>query len=460
MRVRKKKAIDLLHGNITEQLLLFFFPVFFGTLFQQLYNTVDAVVVGNFVGTAALGAVGGSTGTLINLLVGFVTGLSSGATVVIAQFYGQNNRDGVKRATASGMFLAIVLGAVLTVVGIVFAPQLLQMLNVPEDMFAQAVTYLRIYFVGMVPTMVYNTGAGILRAIGDSKRPLYFLIASACTNIVLDIVFVAVFPFGIAGAAWATVISQVVSSRLTMYVLSHTNQPVQFRYRDLSADWPILKRILAIGLPTGIQSSLYSIANLFIQASINGFGTSTVAAYTAFGKIDALFWNASGSLGTAVLTFAGQNFGAGNIKRVRSGFYHAIGCYVVGALGIIAICWFGGPNLFRLFTPDQEVITIGLSILHYLCPWWISFCLVEVFSSGIRACGDSLIPMLITASGIGAFRILWIIFYPGTTIFDTLVCYPISWVLTSILFMIYYLQGGWLKRSLKLKEQVSTLQNK
>lgn len=460
MRGRKKKSIDLLHGNITEQLLLFFFPVFFGTLFQQLYNTVDAVVVGNFVGTAALGAVGGSTGTLINLLVGFVTGLSSGATVVIAQFYGQNNRDGVKRATASGMFLAIVLGAVLTVVGIVFAPQLLQMLNVPEDMFAQSVTYLRIYFVGMVPTMVYNNGAGILRAIGDSKRPLYFLIASACTNIVLDLVFVAVFPLGIAGAAWATVISQFVSSRLTMYVLSHTSQPVHFRYRDLSADWPILKRIVAIGLPTGIQSSLYSIANLFIQASINGFGTSTVAAYTAFGKIDALFWNASGSLGTAVLTFAGQNFGAGNIKRVRSGFYHAIGCYVVGALVIASACWFGGPYLFRMFTPDEEVITIGLSILHYLVPWWITFCLVEVFSSGIRACGDSLIPMLITASGIGAFRILWIVFYPGKTIFDTLVCYPISWVLTSVLFLIYYLQGGWLKRSLKLKEQVSQLQKK
>jgi putative MATE family efflux protein len=445
--------MDLLSGNIPRQLLRFFFPVLFGTLFQQLYNTVDAMVVGNFVGKEALGAVGGSTGTIINLLVGFVTGLSSGATVVIAQYYGEHNNDGVQQAVRSGMFLAIVLGAALTLIGLVFAPGMLRMLNVPEDIFSYSLVYMRIYFAGMLPTMLYNTGAGILRAVGDARRPLYFLIASCVTNIVLDIVFVAAWGWGIAGAAWATVISQLVSGVLTMMVLTRTDSAIRYRWRDFGFTPAILKNIAVIGLPTGIQSALYSVANLFIQASINSFGTDTVAAYTAFGKIDATFWNASGALGMAVLTFAGQNFGAGNIQRVKAGFYHAIAIYLAGSALIIGVCLGFGEYLFRLFTPDEEVIAIGLSILRFISPWWASFCLIEVFSSGIRACGDSLIPMLITAGGIGALRIIWIVCFPGETIFDTLVCFPVSWVVTSLLFLVYYLQGGWLRRSLQQQEQ-------
>lgn len=455
--IKRRRSIDLLNGPISEQILLFFFPVLFGTFFQQLYNTVDAIVVGNFVGKQALAAVGGSTGTIINLLVGFVTGLSSGATVVIAQFYGENNTAGVRKTVESGMFLGIVLGLAIMIFGYISAPQMLRMLRVPDDIFAYSLTYMRIYYVGMVPTMIYNTGAGILRAIGDSRRPLYFLIFSCLTNIVLDILFVAVIPLGIQGAAWATVISQFVSCGLTLRVLSHTSQAIHFTLRDVRYDSRILRRIMVIGLPTGIQSALYSVANLFIQTMVNGFGTDTVAAYTAFGKIDAVFWNTSGALGTAVLTFTGQNFGAGNIKRVREGFRKSLLIYIVGGVLIVSFCLVTGEWLFRLFTPDQQVISIGMSILRYLSPWWICFALIEVYSSGIRACGDSLIPMLITALGIGAFRIIWILFFPGKTLFDTLICYPVTWIVTGIVFWLYYLQGGWLRRSLRQRDKLSSL---
>ncbi len=450
----KKMKIDLLNGVVWQQILIFFFPVFFGTIFQQLYNTVDAIVVGNFVGKEALGAVGGSTGTLTNLLVGFLVGLSSGATVVIAQFYGNRETERVPVTVSTSMVMSIVFGFILTVLGYMFAPQLLRLLNVPDDIFSYSVTYLRIFFIGLIPTLIYNTGSGVLRAVGDSKRPLYFLIAACITNIILDLVFVAVMNMGVAGAAIATVIAQVVSCVLTLFVLYRTEDCYRFNLKHIEFDKQILFQIIQFGLPTGIQSALYSVANLFIQASVNGYGTDTVAAYTAFGKIDATFWNASGAFGTSVLTFAGQNFGAGNIKRVKKGFHESILLYLIMSLSITGICYLFGPTLFRLFTPDEEVIKIGLSILYFICPFWSTFVFVEIFSSGIRACGDSLIPMVMTAIGIGAFRIAWIVLYPDQTIFEVLFCYPVSWILTSLLFVIYYIQGGWLKRSLKHRENM------
>lgn len=445
---------DLLNGVIWQQIIIFFIPVFFGTIFQQLYNTVDAMVVGNFVGKQALGAVGGSTGTVLNLLVGFVTGLASGATVVIAQYYGNQEREKVKKAVQSGMFLAIVLGAILMILGFIFAGNILNILNVPSDMFLYSKQYLIVYLSGLIPTMIYNTGAGVLRAVGDSKRPLYFLIVSTFVNIILDILFVVYFHWGVIGAAIATVLSVVVSCMLTLYTLKHTDECYQFKLKELTYDWPILKRIIIIGLPTGIQSSLYSIANLFIQTSVNGFGTDTVAAYTAFGKIDAIFWNASGAYGTACLTFAGQNFGAGNIERVKKGIKQAILMDVIGSIAISLVCIVCGGMFFRIFTPDQSVIEIGLSMLMFLAPYWFTFAGIEVLSSSIRACGDSFIPMLMTMLGIGLFRILWILFYPSKTILQALTCYPISWILTSILFIGYYFHGGWLKRSLNQRSKL------
>ena len=448
----------MLEGSVVQPIFYFFIPILFGSLFQQLYNTVDAIVVGNFVGKEALGAVGGSTGTVINLLVGFVVGLASGATVVIAQYYGNKEEEGVKNGVYSSMFLAIVLGFLLMVVGIWFTPQILRILNVPDSIMEYSVTYMRIFLTGMIPSLIYNNGSGILRAVGDSKRPLYFLVAACLTNIVLDILFVVVFHWGVAGVAIATTLAQVLSCALTLYVLARSSDIYAFHLSKLHFDTATLFRIIEIGLPVGIQSCLYSVANLFIQASVNSYGTDTVAAYTAFGKIDALFWNTSSALGQAVLTFCGQNFGAGKVDRVKKGIH--IGClmYVVGASLISFICYFGGGILYRMFTQDTEVIRIGIELLQFLCPFWVTFVFVEIMSSSIRACGDSFVPMVITALGIGAFRIIWILFYPNSTLYTVLLCYPISWIATSLLFLGYYIQGGWLKKSLKQREKIMRME--
>lgn len=448
----------MLEGSVVQPIFYFFIPILFGSLFQQLYNTVDAIVVGNFVGKEALGAVGGSTGTVINLLVGFVVGLASGATVVIAQYYGNREEEGVKNGVYSSMFLAIVLGFLLMAVGIWFTPQILDLLNVPDSIMKYSVTYMRIFLTGMIPSLIYNNGSGILRAVGDSKRPLYFLVAACLANIVLDILFVVVFHWGVAGVAIATTLAQVLSCALTLYVLGRSTDIYAFHLSKLHFDAPTLLRIIEIGLPVGIQSCLYSVANLFIQASVNSYGTDTVAAYTAFGKIDALFWNTSAALGQAVLTFCGQNFGAGKVDRVKKGIH--IGClmYVAGASLISLICYFGGGILYRMFTQDTEVIRIGIELLQFLCPFWGTFVFVEIMSSSIRACGDSLVPMIITALGIGAFRIIWILFYPNATLYTVLLCYPISWIATSVLFLGYYIQGGWLKKSLKQREKIMRME--
>ncbi len=443
--MRKFGKIDILNGPIWQQILLFFFPIMLGTFFQQLYNTVDAIVVGNFVGKVALGAVGGSTGTLINLLINFISGLAGGATVVIAQSYGKKDMDGIKKGIESGMFLGISLGFILMIIGIASARVLLESMDVTSDILPLAVSYMRIYLLGLVPTMIYNVGSGVLRAVGDSKRPLYFLIVSCFVNIIFDILFVCVLKMGVNGAAFATIVSQAVSCVLVLFALGKQNTIYYYRLNKLEFDPTYLKKIVIIGLPTGIQSVLYSVSNLFINAQINGYGTDTIAAYTAFGKIDALFWMVSGAYSVAIITIVGQCYGAGKIKRLKKAVNTAIVMYCITSLLIIGVCYFGGNYLYGLFTNDEEVIRIGMDILKFLCPYWVTFCLVEILSSAIRACGESIKPMVITALGICGFRILWICFYPSSSVIETLYCYPISWVLTSVIFLVYYLKGSWLK---------------
>lgn len=450
----KNKQVDILSGSIAKTILYFFFPIMFGSLFQQLYNTVDAIVVGQYVGKEALGAVGGSTGQIINLLVGFIVGLASGATVVIAQYYGNRDREGVRKSVRSGMFMAIVLGAIMTVVGIVFAPDLLKMMNVPDDVYKYSLVYMQIYFVGLIPSMIYNMGAGILRAIGDSKRPLYFLIAACIVNIVLDLVLVTMFNMEVMGVAIATVASQVISCILTLYVLKRSEDSYQFKLSDTSPNWSVLSRIIIIGLPTGIQSCLYSISNVFIQATVNGFGTDTLAAFTAFGKIDAIFWLVSGAFGAAMMTFVGQNFGAGNMERVKKGIKTGIIIEAITAVIMSVTLYFFGDIFFELFTSEAEVISIGLSIMKFLCPTWVTFVFVEIFSSSIRACGDSMMPMIISGVGICGLRVAYLLFHQSTTVLEALFCYPVSWIVTSIIFIIYYIQGSWLKRSLKKRSML------
>lgn len=445
----KQRQTDMLNGVIWKEILLFFIPIMFGSIFQQLYNTADAMVVGNYVGKEALAAVGGSTGVVIGLLVNLIVGLSSGATVVIAQAYGSNDYSSVKKAVQTAMSSSVYIGAIFTVIGIIFTPWAMNMLNVPTDIMDYSVLYMRIYMLGMIPTMIYNTGAGILRAVGDSKRPLYFLVAACITNIVLDILFVVFFHWDVAGVAIATVVSQVVSGVLTLYILSAEDSAYYFDIRNLHCDMHILKQILVIGLPNGIQGALYSFANLFIQATVNGYGTNTVAAYTAFGKIDALFWNYSGALGTATLTFIGQNFGAGKIKRMKQGVWNAIGIYTVGSLLITIMLYFHGDYICGLFTQDAEVIDICVQMIRQLCVFWPVFVFLEIYVAATRACGDVIYPMIITMLGIGVLRIVYILFVPSSTVFESLRIFPITWVVTSSVFVIYYFQGSWLKRSIQ-----------
>ena len=449
-----QKKPDMLQGSIVKAIVLFFFPIMFGSIFQTLYNTVDAIIVGNFVGKEALGAVGGSTGTVINLIVGFITGLSGGSTVVVAQYYGNNEEEGVHKGVNAGMFLALTLGLIMLFAGIFFAPGVLKLLNVPDAVYPYSLIYIRIYFLGLLPTLIYNNGAAILRAVGDSRKPFLFLVISSFLNILLDLLFVAVLHMETAGAAAATVLSQTVSCALVMYTLTSTSEIYAFHLKDFSLDTGVLKRILIIGFPVGLQACFYGLANLFIQTGVNANGTDVVAAYTAFNKIDSLFWNASGAMGQAVLTFCGQNFGAGKIDRVKKGIWTGVAIYAAGTACISAVCIAGAPALYRLFTSDEAVIALGISLTYFMSPYWACFCFTEVMSSAIRACGDSLVPMIMTALGIGALRIGWIILYPAKDIFGTLLVYPVSWVFTSLLFLGYYLQGGWLKRSLDQRQKM------
>ena len=439
--------MDILNGPIYQQILLFFFPILLGTFFQQLYNTVDAIVVGNLVGKEALAAVGGSTGTLINLLIGFINGLASGATVVIAQSYGANDRKGVKDGVKSGMFLGIVLGAILMIVGIIFTPNLLHMLNVPGDIFVYSKTYMRIYLIGLIPTMIYNVGSSILRAVGDSKRPLYFLIASCVVNIILDIVLVAIFKLGIVGVGIATVLSQFVAAFLVSVVLGKKEAIYHYDIqKDFGYDKDVLKKIIVIGLPMGVTNILYSISNLFIQSKVNIFGTDTIAAYTALEKIDAVFWMISGAYGAATVTIVGQSYGAKKYDRVKKAAWTACLMYALTTMFVAFVCCTLGDYFYGLFTNDPDVIRIGMDMMLTLAPFWVSFTFVEIFSSAIRACGESLKPTIITAISICVVRIIWILFYPSKSVIEILYCYPITWVFTSILFLIYFLKGSWLKK--------------
>lgn len=442
------KDNEIVNGVIWKQLLIFFFPILFGTFFQQLYNTVDAIIVGQFVGKEALAAVGGSTSVLINTFIGFFVGLSSGATVVISQFYGAARHDRVSRAVHTAAALCLIMGAVFTVAGLLFAPSALQAMGTPEDIMENSAIYLRIYFGGIIFPLIYNMGTGILRAIGDSKHPLYFLIVCCITNLVLDVLFVAGFHWGVMGAAIATLFSQAVSAVLILISLWRSEESYHFDPRKICFDIPILKEITRIGLPAGLQSVMYSASNIIIQSSINTFGTNVVAAWTAYGKIDSLFWMVMGAFGTSVTTFVGQNFGAQKYHRIRKSvricFAMAMGTTVV----LSTVLYFAGPFIYRLFTSDVAVIGEGMKILHTLVPFYFTYVSIEILAGTIRGTGDSIIPMLMTCFGVCILRVVWIFTaVPISHTIETVVLsYPITWGTTSLMFIIYYLQGGWLRR--------------
>lgn len=436
-------------GVIWKQILLFFFPILFGTFFQQLYNAADALIVGRFVGKEALSAVGGGTGTVINLLVGFFVGLASGATVIISQYYGAKRGEMVGYAVHTAIAFSLVGGLVMTVCGLLSAPWILQAMDTPEDVLEPATLYIRIYFLGMVGNLVYNVGSGILRAVGDSRRPLYFLIVSCLTNIVLDIVLVVALHMGVAGAALATILSQLLSAVLVIGVLMRTKDMHRLELKKIGFDWRMFKRIIRIGFPAGLQSVMYSLSNIIIQTAINGEGTDTVAAWTVYGKLDVVFWMIVSAFGIAITTFVGQNYGAGKIDRVRKGIRSCLGMTVVSTVVVSTLLYVTCGGIYTLFTDDTEVLRIGVEMTRFLVPTYITYICIEILSGALRGVGDCWIPTLICLTGVCLIRVVWIMAavprIPGVR--SIIFSYPLTWVITTVLFGIYYIFFSKIRRS-------------
>ena len=434
-----RKTVDATEGVIWKQLLALFFPLWFGTLFQQLYNTVDSVVVGRFVGKAALAAVG-CTGTVISLTVGIFTGIASGAVVVIAQQYGARQKERVHQSVHTAMLLGLIMGAFFMVVGYVTAPWILQAMGTPGDTLADAELYLRVYCLGMIPNVVYNMGTGVLRAIGDSRRPLYFLIAASLCNIILDLVFVLAFDMGVLGVAVATILSQLLSAVLVVRSLMRANgEFYQLFLRRLRVEKQSLKAVLRMGVPAALQSVMYSVSNIVIQAAINDFGTDTVAAWTAYGKMDVIFWMTVSSMGLAITTFSGQNFGAGKIERLKQGVRVSVWMSMGMAVVLSAVLFVFAHPIMSIFTPDDEVLRIGVDMVRFLVPTYITYVLVELLAGAIRGAGQALAPTVISLFGVCALRLVWLLLAVPlhNTVYMVELSYPITWTVTSLSLAIY-----------------------
>lgn len=440
------RTVDVTQGVLWRQLLIFFFPILLGTFFQQLYNTADAIIVGRFVGKEALGAVGGATGVLLNVIINLFVGLSSGTTVIVAQRFGANRKDEVSSAVHTSIALALAGGIGLTMLGLLIAPSALRAIGTPEDVMPHALSYIRVCLIGVTPSFLYNMGAGVLRAVGNTRQPVLYLIIACLTNIVLDLLFVPLLGMGVAGAALATILSQALSATLVIVALRRSTECYRFTPQKMRFHRLDIQQVLKIGIPAGIQSNMYAIANILIQSCVNSFGTDTVAAWTAHSKADGFFWMILGAYGISVTTFAGQNFGARHYARVResvkTGLILAAGTSIVLS---VLYCAFARPIL-GMFTDDAAVLDIGVNIVFGMAPYYVTYVCVEILAGAIRGCGNALTPMIITAVGICLMRVIWIFaIVPLRPEMSTvLVSYPISWVITSLMFIIYYRRGRWM----------------
>lgn len=431
---------EITEGIIWKQLLFFFFPILLGSFFQQLYNTVDAVIVGRILGKEALAAVGGSASLIINLIVSFFVGLTSGASVIVSQFFGCGKKADVDNSVHTIYAFSIIGSIFIAIIGILLSPAILTLMNTPKELMADSIIYLQIYFGGIFFVFLYNTGAGLLRAFGDSKRPLYALIVCCFLNIILDLVCILVFDMGVAGAALATMLSQAASAFIVTWSLMRARHLCHFSIRKIKIHGKLLKSELILGLPGGLQYAMYSISNMIIQSALNRFGTDTTAAWAAYGKIDALYWMISGAFGIAITTFVGQNYGAGNMDRVKKSIRVCIGMDFTVSISMALLMILFRIPLFHIFVTDTAVVNIGTQMLLMMTPYYFTFVFTEVLSGALRGMGDVVIPMFITIGGICVLRILWIFFVVPLhpTLPVTLLNYVLSWLLTSILFVIYY----------------------
>lgn len=433
-------------GNITKQLILFSIPLLVTNLLQQLYTMMDSVIVGQFVGSEALAAIG-TTGSFTYMLISFFVGLATGGGVIIAQYYGAGNIPNMRKAIHTSVVISIFGGILLTVVGVIVSPYALHLINVPDNVFAQADLYMRIYFGGSLFLTVYNMGAGILRAVGDSRRPLIYLAISSVVNIALNLVFVLCFGMGVDGVAWATLISQAVSAAMVTVHLVRTKNIYKLSLSELKFDPGICRSIFKVGIPAGMQSVLIALSNVIIQVCINSFGSDAMAGVSACGKIDAFIHMPMLAMGLAVTTFVGQNVGAKNYARVHKGTRTAmvLTMAVTGVLGIIGFV-FARP-LLGIISQDPAVLDYGEIMLRTLAPGYIVFVINEIISGTVRGAGSSVPPMIITLVCLCALRIVWILVM--TPVFGDIrvvaYCYPVTWILAGICQVIYYYKGKWRK---------------
>ena len=435
--------------------MVFFLPIAAGTCLQQLYNAVDGLIVGRFVGTSALAAVGGSSAQIINLLIGFFVSATAGASVVIAQIYGAGGQSDVHTATGNALLIFSGIGVLLMLVGLVASPALLVLLRTPAETIPGAVLYLRIYFLGVPFILVLNMESNMLRAVGDSFGPFIFMVVGCVCNIILDVVFVVSFHWGIAGVAIATVVSQVLNMALLTLRLTHTKESYRLSLRGIRVNRVYISNILRLGIPSGMQSSMYALSNMIIQVAVNSLGTLVVASWAMTGKTDGVFWAVSNAFGSAVTSFIGQNLGKGRQDRVKICLKQGMILACIITVTLCSAILLGGKPLLRVLTSDQGVIDTTYQMMIYFVPFYIIWSVIEVLSAILRGAGDTFRPFIIICIGICVFRIVWIftVFARFHTLFALCMCYGASWFATSIVMIIYYRRGKWMDHSRKILEK-------
>ena len=463
-RARGRDA-DMTQGNILRQYIDFALPLTVGLLFQQLYSAVDSIVVGNFVGETALGAVG-STGNIINMLIGVCNGLSLGAGAVISQAYGAKNHERISKAVHTTMLMTFLLCIVATAVGVAIVKPSLQLMRTPDSMLVEATEYLTIYFAGIAGLLIYNMGSaflyntlnGIYNAQGDSKTPLIFLMISSLTNIVLDLLFVICFHMGVAGVAYATIIAQAASAVLVLYVLTKENASFGLRWNKLHIDGRTMKEILLIGLPASIQQGLTSFSNVFVQAYINDLGDLSASGWAAYNRIDMFLMVPTTAIGQASTTFVAQNWGAQQPERarkgVRTGILLSLGCMGVCAVGVILLA----RPLLSIISPSEAVISFGARFLYIITPFYLVISFNQMYAGALRGIGESVVPTLIMLFSFVVFRQIYL--YLATTMIAdeqlrfviVALAYPVGWMLCSALEAIAYHRSRLFHPTLKKAE--------
>ena len=433
-------------GSIVKSLLLFALPLIFGNLLQQLYNTADSIIVGNFVGANALAAVG-SSGSPIYLLIGFSQGLAVGAGVVVSQFLGAKDHREAQEAVHTSLAIAVIMGLLLTVGGIACGRALLVAMNTPAEVLGDAVTYIRIYFGGVLFSVVYNMTAGILNAAGNSRRSLIYLAWASVTNIVLDLVFIVIFRMGVAGAAIATDISQLVSCVLSLRFLIKSTDDCRVIPRAIRLHKKMAARIIRVGLPTGIQNMVISFSNVLVQASVNSYGAAAMAGFAAYMKIDGFNILPVSSISMAATTFVGQNYGAGWLDRVKKGTWVTLAMGLVYTLATGALLLLGQDAIMHLFTNDETVVFFGEAAMHWFCPFYFLLSILHGLAGAVRGTGASVPPMVVLLVSLCLFRIVWIqwVLPLFSGIEGVFILYPVSWGLGALLMILYAWKGKWME---------------